>query len=421
MPIRNDTATEGLDRGLHGARLIVLVAALLTAQILDGMDVNALAFVGPNVSRDLGLSRSLFGASVGVAFFGSAIGAVLFGAIADRIGRRRALLIVVALFGVGSLTTAFVTSAAELIAVRALTGMALGGLLPISASILLERAPLSVRTTAVAIVTGGSAAGVVLAGAVTALLVPTFGWRSVFILGGLAPLAIIPVLLVTIPPDQLKTREIAPGESRRPAVYEPRRPLLLRDGAWKLTLSLWVAMLLGAMPVFGIVSWLPSLVASTGALPSHTALVAVMFSIGGAVGGIVAGRLMDRMGFSMALPLAICAAVAAAALGWTIESASIVPLAAVAGFFIIGFLTMLTSVVGQFYSADARGLATGSGLAATRIGAALSPWIAGRLLDGGADIKFLFVSWAGAAIVSGLVFVSALRLRHDPKNRDLLS
>jgi len=395
---------------VHGVGLVLLVGALLIAQILDGMDQNALSFVGAAVRKDLALTRAMFGACIGAASLGTAAGAALFGAIGDRFGRRRTLLLVVLLFGCGALATSQVKNATELLIMRCLTGVALGGLLPISSALLLGNIAATARLTAVTIICAGSAGGTMLAGFVSSAVAPHFGWRTVFIVGGLAPLVIAPLLLLIVPSDR-KAGSVIWSAERAPVGHgRADGAFLFRGGVWPLTLVLWAAMFIGAFPVFVSVGWLPSLAAAKGASLAQAAVSLSVFSIGGAIGGIVAGGLADRFGYRVILPMALAGAMATAMLGMSIGGSSTALIAGAAGFFVVGLLNLMGALVGKAYPDAIRGFAIGASLAVMRIGAAVAPWAAGKLLDLGGGARLLFILCAAAGIVSGLVFMIAARL-----------
>jgi MFS family permease len=395
---------------VHGVWLVLLVGALLIAQILDGMDLNALSFVGAVVRKDLALTHAMFGACIGAASLGTAVGAVLFGAIADRFGRRRTLLLVVLLFGCGALATSQVKNVTELLVMRSLTGVALGGLLPISSAILLGNIATAARLTTVTIICAGSAGGTMLAGFVSSSVVPHFGWRAMFIVGGLAPLVIAPLLLLTVPSDRKTGSVIRSAGGAQMGHGRSDGAFLFRGGAWPLTLVLWAAMFIGAFPVFVSVGWLPSLAAAKGASLAQAAVSLSVFSIGGALGGIVAGSLADRFGYRVILPMAFAGAIATALLGMSIGGASTILIAGAAGFFVVGLLNLMGALVGKAYPDTIRGLAIGASLAVMRIGAAVAPWAAGKLLDLGGGAHLLFLLCAAAGVISGLVFMIAARL-----------
>jgi MFS family permease len=382
---------------LHGRPLYVLVGLLLLVQILDGVDMNALSFVGSAVIQDLQLSKSMFGACIGIAFVGMAIGAVFFGWLGDRIGRRFCILLVVALFGTGSLATAFTPNADTLLVLRLLTGLALGGLLPVASSLLVERSPAKARTTAVTVMTVGTAGGAAVCGVISSLVVPEFGWRSLFLVGWFLPLLLLPVLFLCLP------RESAASRRSRVVASQPVRPSLFRQGTWRITLPCWGALFFGAVPVFFIMGWLPTLAKESGASQGQAALATSLCSIMGAVGGICLAKAADRFGFRSMLIGTLAGAVFSGLLGLAIGGGAFFPASAAAGFFMVGMLTIIGAASGQFYVASIRGFAIGCGVGLMRVGAALSPWLAGLLLDAGLSSKVLFWVGGGCVLVSGVL------------------
>jgi AAHS family 4-hydroxybenzoate transporter-like MFS transporter len=275
--------------------LVVLVGALLIAQTLDGMNLNALAFVGAAVRKDLTLTRATFGACIGAATLGTAAGAALFGTIADRIGRRTTLLMVVLLFGCGAFATSLARNATELLAIRGLTGLALGGLLPISSALLLATVESSARMKAVTIVCAGSAGGTMLAGFVSSSVVPHFGWRAMFIVGGLTSLIIAPLLLWIVPPDRTPGSVIPSAEPKPMNRTRSGGLFLFRGGAWRLTAVLWAGMFFGAFPVFVPVGWLPSLIEAKGFSLSQAAISSSLARLGASWRAVSPTDLASRL------------------------------------------------------------------------------------------------------------------------------
>jgi AAHS family 4-hydroxybenzoate transporter-like MFS transporter len=394
---------------LRGRALYLLVGLLLLVQILDGVDMNALAFVGSAVMKDLQLSKSMFGACIGIAFVGMAAGAVFFGWLGDRIGRRFCILLVVALFGTGSLATAFTPNADTLLVLRLLTGVALGGLLPVASSLLVERSPAKVRTTAVTVMTVGTAGGAAVCGVISSLVVPAFGWRSLFVVGWILPLLLLPVLFLYLPRDVVASRRGGV------VVSKPVRPSLFRKGAWRITLPCWGALFFGAVPVFFIMGWLPTLARESGQSQGQAALATSLCSIMGAIGGICLAKVADRFGFKSMLIGTLAGALCSGLLGLAIGGGAFFPASAAAGFFIVGMLTIIGAASGQFYVVSIRGFGVGCGVGLMRVGAALSPWLAGLLLDAGLSFKVLFSIGGGFVIVSGILLqVMALNpMVHD--------
>jgi AAHS family 4-hydroxybenzoate transporter-like MFS transporter len=403
--VRNDamsSASELDDRSiaipaLQGAALYRLIALLFVVQIIDGIDMNALAFVGSGVMQEFNIGKSMFGACIGVAFIGMAGGAVLFGWLGDRLGKRFCVLLIVTLFGMGSLATAFSPNAETLLILRLLSGAALGGFLPVATSLVVERSPTKVRTTAVTAMTIGSAGGAAVCGVIASLIVPHFGWRSLFVVGWILPMILLPILFIYLPRDVVASKRDAT------AALTMVRPSLFRRGAWRITLPCWGMFFFGAMPVFFIMGWLPTLAKESGESVAQAALATSVCSIMGAVGGICLAKLADRFGYKVMPVVTVAGAVSAVLLGMAIGGGAFLLASAVAGFLIVGMLTTLGAVAGQFYATSIRGFGLGSAMGLMRIGAALSPWLAGLALDMGVSSKALFWIGGGLVLVSGFL------------------
>src|SRR5580693_1761853 len=177
-------------------KLLLTCAAVL---FLDGFDTTAIGFVAPSLAKEWGLSKGALGPVFSAGLFGLMIGALLFGPLADRIGRKKIIIFSAAAFGIGALVTAFVQDVNTLLAIRFLTGLGLGGAMPNAIAITSEFNPRRRRATMVMIMFCGFSVGAALGGLLAAALIPQFGWRSVFILGGTAPLLLAPILALKLP------------------------------------------------------------------------------------------------------------------------------------------------------------------------------------------------------------------------------
>ena len=127
------------------------------------------------------------------------IGALVFGPLADRIGRKKIIILSTLAFGIGTLVTAFVQDVNTLLAVRFLTGLGLGGAMPNTIAMTSEFSPHRRRATMVMVMFCGFSIGAALGGFLAAGLIPYFGWRSVFFVGGIAPLLLVPILALRLP------------------------------------------------------------------------------------------------------------------------------------------------------------------------------------------------------------------------------
>ena len=131
--------------------------------------------------------------------FGLMIGALTLGPLADRVGRKKIIIFSTLAFGIGTLATAFIQDVNTLLVIRFLTGLGLGGAMPNTVAMTSEFNPHRRRATMVMIMFCGFSLGAALGGLLAAALIPQFGWRSVFVVGGVAPLLLVPILALRLP------------------------------------------------------------------------------------------------------------------------------------------------------------------------------------------------------------------------------
>lgn len=177
--------------------VIVALAAFLNA--LDGYDVLAMAFTATSVSKEFELTGAQLGWLLSSGLIGMAAGSLLLGPFADRFGRRKILLVAVGINAVGLFLSATANSALELGAWRVITGLGVGGILATVTVITSEYSNVKNRGMAISIYTAGYGVGATLGGMGATQLIPAFGWRSVFLAGGLVTLFAAVLILVILP------------------------------------------------------------------------------------------------------------------------------------------------------------------------------------------------------------------------------
>ncbi len=182
--------------GPFQVRLLLTCAAVL---FLDGFDTQAIGFVAPVLAREWGLGKGALGPVFSAGLFGLMVGALLLSPAADRVGRKKIIILSTVAFGIGALATAFVEGVSALIVVRFLTGLGLGGAMPNAIAMTSEFSPRRRRATMVMLMFCGFSVGGALGGLVAAALIPHFGWRAVFVVGGAAPLLLAPILALKLP------------------------------------------------------------------------------------------------------------------------------------------------------------------------------------------------------------------------------
>src|SRR6476661_8968656 len=338
-------------------RLLLTCAAVL---FLDGFDTQAIGYVAPALAKEWSLSKGALGPVFSAGLFGLMIGALVFGPLADRIGRKKIIILSTLAFGIGTLATAFVQDVNVLLAIRFLTGLGLGGAMPNSIAMTSEFNPRRRRATMVMIMFCGFSVGAALGGLLAAALIPQFGWRSVFVVGGVAPLLLAPILAVKLPESVrflALTRGfdarvaqllllVNPGAVFAPAtgfiVDEPKLsgiPVkhLFTSGRTVPTLLLWVVFFMSLLDLYFLSNWLPTVLNDLGASVSSAAAIGSMLQIGGVVGTFALGSIIDRFSFRALALVYFIAVFAVGAIGQFGHSIVLVTMAIfAAGFCIVG-------------------------------------------------------------------------------------
>jgi len=415
-----------------GTRRLRLVVVLLCAVVttLDGFDLQSIALAAPAIAEDWGVGASAFGAVFGVGLFGSLIGALLLGRLSDRFGRRRILLISVAAFTVCSLATPLTGSVTGLLLIRFLTGIGLGGALPSAIALTSEYTPRRSRGTVVGLMFCGYPFGGVLAGVLSAPLIPAFGWAIVFVIGGVLPLLLLPVLWKSLP-ESAQFLNVTGDRAALGAVLrrmgctvdagqvEPERapdrsPIvrLFTEGRAAGTLLIWLTMFMALLLAYLLTNWIPLVTRAAGAGAGHAALAVAALNIGAIVGCLVIGRLADRLRPSVVLGVGFALGSAAiAGIGYVgSHPGALLVVTFAAGFGGIGAQMCMVAVCANFYETSLRATGIGAAMSFGRIGGIIGPVLGGLLVGAGAGAPSVFwvaaaagLSAAAAVVVMGIV------------------
>ena len=401
--------------------------------LLDGFDTQAMGFLVPPIAEELGIPLPAFGTVLSAGLFGLMLGAMGSGPVADRWGRKWAIIVSSLVFGSFSLITPQADTVGELVALRFLTGLGLGGAMPNVVALASEYAPKRLQPILVTLIFVGMGGGAVLAGLVGQALIPIWGWRSVFYVGGVLPIALA-LLLVKVLPESVRfltarggdprkvsaiMRRIAPDLGDTPlAPMPPDRHTgvavthLFTEGRMTGTLLLWVPFFMNLLILYFILSWLPSLLRQAG-MPVSAGITAVMsFSIGGIVGTILQGPLMKGAGIFPAI------------LGEFLASLGLVILASLifANFPVMMAVTFLLGVTVQgaqaginalsamYYPTVIRSTGVGWALGVGRIGSIIGPFIGGLMLAAQWTPQQIFMAGAVPALCAAAAVIASVRL-----------
>ena len=325
--------------------------------LLDGFDTAAIGYIAPSLMTEWGVEKSALGPVLSAALFGLAAGAMTSGPLADRFGRKAVLVGSVFVMGAACLASAFSGSITELTVWRFITGMGLGAAMPNAVTLMSEYCPESRRATLTNAMFCGFPLGAAFGGFLAAWMIPQFGWRSVLVLGGVAPLLLL-VLLVMLLPESVRYM-VAKGYSVdriravmtriagdsvqgvKRFVLTESKPVAEGQSGMRVVLSkqygvgsvmLWIAYFMGLVIFYALMNWMPVLFKEGGLDPKTAMLVAALFPLGG-VGAIFCGWLMDRFN-----------ATAVVAVGYGLTAISIWAIGQTAGS--LGWLVVAVFVAG---------------------------------------------------------------------------
>ena len=429
------SATETALENQRIGGLQLRVAALCTlVQICDGYDVNSIGVSVPSLTHAWNLPGPAFTVAFLWSSIGIMVGALSAGPIGDRVGRKPLLLASLTIFGLASLLSAFAGSLLLLSILRFFTGLGIGGGFPGAATLTGDYAPQRLRATMIMATFTGAPIGGFVCGQLAGVLLPTLGWPSIFVVGGVVPLLMVLALALWLPEsprflarkDNLSAREaallrrldITPGQVAAQGLdIAQGNPIamLFGKGYALQTVLLWVIFFCSLMNLFLFVYWMPEVLHLTGMTPPEAARATSFRELGAICAVLYLGLLIDRSGPERALTanyaagIVFIAAIALAAMPYLL----LVIVIFLSGMTIIGSQTGANATCGKLYPARMRTSGLGWALGIGRLGGIAAPALGGWLLSLGLPPRQIFLSAclfaAIAAVATGLLALRGVR------------
>ena len=418
------------------------VTLCFAVMVVEGFDIQAMGVAAPSLGPELKLSREVLGQALSASNIGLVIGAIIGGWLADVFGRRPVLIASVITFGVFTMMTMQARSFDTLFAARLMTGLGFGGALPNVMAIAADVAPGNRRGSIAAMMFCGMPAG----GSIVALL-SWLGyrgeWRPLFLIGGIIPLALAPILVFFMRETQSPERRPAtlaaavpwlaaaplallswwllgrvgrlPGAASVGGVVAPwlggvlgllggyliaHRGPLFGGGRAQSSVALWVTFFPTLLVLYLVLNWLPTLVAAKG-YAEDASLSSVLFNLVSVLGAFCFGPLVDRFGLRWPLTLGFLGlAGTLIALGQATEFAAIMALSGALGFFLLGCNYAAYGAAASYYPAEMRGRGSGAAIAWGRLGSVAGPLIGGYLLQAGSAPDQVVLAMAPFAVLA---------------------
>ncbi|MFJ9579001.1 MFS transporter [Streptomyces sp. NPDC101191] len=395
---------------------VAVLALCWAAVFFDGFDVMVYGAGLPYMLDDpaFGLDAATAGTIGSWTTFGMLIGALGCGSLTDGIGRRPVLVGCVLAFSAGSGVCAAAGSIGVFGAGRFLTGLGLGGLIPVCLAVVAEFTPERRVPLATGILMSAYHAGGMTATGVGLSLAPAYGWRWAFAAGVLPALVAVPLLLRFLPesPTVLANK----GRAEQGRSGERRRAVAALVGREHRasTLLLWLASACGLMLVYGLSTWLPQLMRVSGYGLGSSVGFLMAVNAGGIVGMLLAGWVASRFG---AVPVAGTWFVLTAGSLLLLSVRMPVPVTyvvvTVTGIWLYSASTMVYAVAGGFYPAALRAPGLGWVAGVGRLGAVLSPWLGGYLFSHGHG-RWGFFVFAAAGLLGAVAVLLSRAVRRSP-------
>ncbi len=411
---------------------MTVVSMSFLLMLADGYDNISIAYIAPLLIQEWGLDKSALGPLFSAGLLGGLFGPPLFGYLADRFGRKFAVILGAFFFGLFTLAQVWASSLGSMMALRFIAGIGIGGVLPITVALNTEFAPRRIRASMTMLSFVGVALGGALGGVVASRFMGSYGWQVIFWTGGVAPI-LVGVLALFVFPESLKFLSLKPARRAElikvlarlaPSVIVPAdakfvlsdeanrakfsfKDLLEGRLAW-ITPLFWIANVISLMVFFFVNQWTPVLLASTGIPVERAAMATSLFMFGGFAGVLAIMRPVDKLGL---IPVPILFAISIPAVGLIgvagLPEQSIMALVCLAGFCLIALQFGIIATESQVYPTYIRSWGVGLCFAFGRVGSVIGPLVGGAMLAKGVPVQSIFYV-ASALLVIGLLATTRL-------------
>lgn len=444
MEHRPNKISDVIDQGFSGYQCLVILLCFLIA-LLDGFDTQAVAFTGPAIIDAFDLEAKALAPVLTAGIIGMTVGAMGLGIVGDKWGRRITLMICVLLFGLATLFSAFATQLEHIFILRILAGLGMGGATPVLLALAAEYTPRRHKGLVTTGVLLALPAGAMLGGLLAAVILPVWGWQSIYVIGGVIPLILLLILYWILPEsldylsqnasDQNHQRilkilnkmssqplSLHKSDYARPVQEHPptKLAILFQNGLAKTTIGVWGTYCFNWIAWFMLLSWLPTILKQAGLAADYTPYASVTVNAAFILFALPLAYYLPKLNSIKILSfMFICGILIAAALGLSIQSQQwglIFIFIALAGFGIGGQQLALNYLVIASYPAEVRATATGWAIGMGRLGAILGSAIGGTILAASGVTGYFF------ALILPLIlaFICVLAIRKSYRSEAML-
>lgn len=398
------------------------------AILAEGYDVGVLGAVLPALAeyKEWNLSPLALGGLGSYALIGMLVGALFIGTLSDLVGRKKMLLAALMIFTITQAGAAWAPTPEVFGLFRLVGGLGMGGVIPVAAALTIEYSAPNKRSYNYGLMYSGYSLGIVGAALAALFILPVGGWRAVIAIGAI-PVVLVPIIWKFLP-ESLEYLESKGRKAEAKALaaklqiadYKPVVPVApsvsasqAADPWWQTittlfsrkyfrsTVFFWISLFCGLLLVYGLNTWLPSIMKKAGYDLGSSLVFLLVFSLASAIGGLILGRAADKYGKKLILVVFyILGGLGIMLLIFPNTMVVNLLFVAFAGIGSISTSLILTGYIADYYPAKIRGTATGWALSFARLGAIGGPLIGGWIAGSKLPFEANFAIFAGIAVLA---------------------
>ena len=389
------------------AQKILTIFLCFWVAFFEGFDLQVPGIAAKGIAASFGLDQIQMGYVFSLGVFGMLFGAFFGGRIADYLGQKKVLMLSVTIFGLFMSLTAIAPSIEVLYAARFFTGLGLGAAMPTMISVVGDEATEANRGKLNSLMYCGLPVGTIFVAGL-AMLLPEIQWQTLFLIGGLTPLALIPLMAFILKDKPKVNAEVQVSGEAVPGMAE----VLFKQRQYKNTVPLWVGFFFTLMINYILISWLPNLLMEQGLQKQQAFLVMLVFQVGAVIGTLSLGYLLDRLKLWQMATIIYSGLFVALVLLFITTSIPLLILAGVmGGIFSTGGQSILYGISPIFYSGAGKVTGVGSAISLGRLGAMTGPLLTGKILALGLGTTGILVASLPAVVVSAVAVTALSRYK----------
>ncbi|QOV09406.1 MFS transporter [Viridibacillus arvi] len=390
------------------------VVASVAGLTLEGMDIMFISFAMTMIISEFNIDLATGGLISSITNIGMLLGGIIFGVLADKYGRVKVFTYTVLLFAMGTALTGLATNIEQVYIYRFIAGLGAGGEYGIGMALVAEAWPKNKQGRASSYVSVGAQYGVILAALLSAIILPTLGWRALFFVG------VVPVIFAVIVRKNLDESPewLAAQKNKKMNNKNEKSKLVQLFETPRITMTTISLIIMATVQIAGyngLMIWLPSMLQqSQGLSISSSALWTISTAVGMIIGMLTFGRFMDRFGAKRAFGIFLLASACAVFLySYATGSVGVLLGGAIVGFFSNGMFAGYGALISSFYPVQIRSTATNTIFNFGRAIGGFSPILVGYILQS-YDMTVAMVYLAVLYCISFIVMLTLRKSTGEP-------